>query len=289
MCNLRPNFLQSAGLDPVRLRRQYPRLIICEITGFGATPGPQREWPAFDSVIQASAGLSGLLGDDPSGAPMLAPMSTMDMLAGLYAGLGILMGLQGRERSGEGVHVDTSMHDVGAAFLMRPLTLFEFTGVAPTRGSDAHSPVGAFRAGDGRWVSIVIPTQQMWERTCTVIRRDDLLSDPELLTNEGRAAAMPTRIIPALEQWAGPMDADGAAGALREAGQPAGVVATIEQVRHDPRLASRGLFVDVGPGPDELLVPRLPILFDGQGTDVVSVARLGQDTEDILRGSMLSS
>ena len=54
-------------------------------------------------------------------------------------------------------------------------------------------------------------------------------------------------------------------------------------------MASRGLFVDVGPGPDEFLVPRLPILFDGQGTDVVSVARLGQDTEDILRGSMLNS
>ncbi|MEV5072699.1 CoA transferase [Microbacterium sp. LMI12-1-1.1] len=285
VCNLRPNFLQSAGLDPVRLRNRYPRLIVCEITGFGATPGPQREWPAFDSVIQASAGLSGLLGDDPNGAPLLAPMSTMDMLAGLYAALGILMALQGRERSGEGVHVDTSMHDVGAAFLMRPLTLFEFTGVAPTRGSDAHSPVGAFLAGDGRWVSIVIPTQQMWERTCTVIGRDDLLSDPELLTNEARAAAMRTRIIPALEEWADSMDADAAARALRDAGQPAGVVSTIEQVRHDPRLASRGLFVDVGEGKEEIRVPRLPILFDGQGADVVSIAGLGHHTEEILRGS----
>ena len=160
------------------------------------------------------------------------------------------MALQGRERSGEGVHVDTSMHDVGAAFLMRPLTLFEFTGVAPTRGSDAHSPVGAFPAGDGRWVS-TDPTQQMWERTCAVIAETISCPIRELLTNEGRAAAMGTRIMPALEQWAESMDA--AARPRPAGGRPAcGGRVHDEQVRHDPRLASRGLFVDVGQGKDEI-------------------------------------
>lgn len=281
VCNLRPGAMARAGFAPERLRATYPRLIVCEISGFGVTEGERAEWPAFDSVIQATSGLSSLIGS-AAGPPELAPMSTMDMLAGIYGALGILMALQGRERTGEGTHIDASMQDVGAAFLMRPLALHEFTGEVPTRGADRHSPVGVFTAGDGREVSLVIPTDDMWRRTCAAIERFDLLEDAALSTNAGRSTHMTDRIIPALARWAHGLTAEAAADALRASGQPAGVVASIADVRADSRLAERELFVGIDGFDDRIRVPRLPLLFDGGFQVPTVIVELGHDTADVL-------
>lgn len=265
------------------LRERFPRLIICEITGFGVSGGPYANWPAFDSVIQAMSGLSSLIGPASDEPPLLAPMGTMDLLAGLYACNGILAALVQRGRTGEGVHVDAAMYDIGAAFMERPLTLHEFTGEVPTRGIDRFSPVGAFRAGDGRWISIVIPTDEMWRRCCAAMERPDLVTDPAVDTVLKRADRMKDVVLPALESWASNMSQPEAVEALRESGQPAGAVQTIEDVRHCAQLAHRGLFVSMN---DERLknedgehprLPRLPLLFDGQAADPGVVPRLGED------------
>src|SRR5690606_14934863 len=117
----------------------------------------------------------------------------------------------------------------------RPLTIHEFTGETPTRGQDDHSPVGAFQTGTGEWVSIVIPTDEMWRRTCAAMGRDDLAEHPDLATNEDRAVAMQTIIVPALTEWAKALSGADAAARLRDAGQPAGLVQTIKDVRNDPQ------------------------------------------------------
>src|SRR5690606_18899383 len=159
--NLRPGALARRGFGQERLRGDFPALVICEISGFGQT-GPYSAWPAFDSVIQGMSGLSSLLGASPDEAPQLAPMGTMDLLGGIYAAVGILAALVSRATTGQGSYIDASMFDIGAAFLERPLTLHEFTGEIPLRGRDDFSPVGNFVAGDGGWVSVVIPTDEMW-------------------------------------------------------------------------------------------------------------------------------
>lgn len=273
LSNLAPGALERQGLAPARLREEFPRLVICEISGFGTAGGPYADWPAFDSVIQGMSGLSSLIGG-------LAPMGTMDLLAGVYAAFGILTALVSRASTGQGAYVDAAMYDIGAAFLERPLTLYEFTGVVPGQGIDRFSPVGTFRTGDGGVVSIVIPTDEMWRR-CRVAL--ELADDPELDTTIKRAEHMSDRIIPLLEEWAKGKDRHEAAAALRAAGQPAGVVQTIADVRACPQLAHRGLF---SPVDDErarrddgstLSLPRLPLLFDGQGAKPGPVPRLGAD------------
>ncbi|MEV0907992.1 CaiB/BaiF CoA transferase family protein [Streptomyces hokutonensis] len=283
--NLRPGSLERQGLSPAQLREKYPRLVICEISGFGRTGGPYANWPAFDSVIQGMSGLSSLIGDH-DGPPGLAPMGTMDLLAGVYATLGILTALVGRSTTGQGSYVDAAMYDIGAAFLERPLTLHEFTGENPTRGIDVFSPVGAFRAGDGGWVSIVIPTDEMWRRCCAALGRPGLETDPELDTTLKRAEHMADRVVPLLEEWASGKSGEEAAAALREAGQPAGVVQTVADVRACQQLAHRGLFTPVD---DErarradgtaLGLPRLPLLFDGHGARPGAVPRLGADNDE---------
>lgn len=284
LCNNRPGALERLGLGVPMLRERFPRLIVCEITGFGVSAGPYADWPAFDSVIQAMCGLSSLIGTAPDAPPLMAPMGTMDLLSGLYASVGILSALVSRSRTGEGVHIDAAMYDIGAAFLERPLTLHEFTGETPTRGVDRFSPVGAFRSSDGGWISIVIPTDEMWLRCCTAMGREDLLTQPDVDTVLKRAERMQDTVIPALGAWASTMDQQ-AVAALQAEGQPAGAVQNIADVRACPQLEHRGLFV---PMRDERLqrddgsypsLPRLPLLFDGTAADPGIVPRLGSGNE----------
>lgn len=281
VCNLRPGSLSRLGLAPALLRERYPRLIVCEITGFGGTGGEAASWPAFDSVIQGMSGLASLIGD-ADGPPTLAPMGTTDLLTAVYSTVGILMALVNRARTGQGSHIDAAMLDVAAAFLERPLTLHEFTGEVPTRGIDRFSPVGMFRAGDGGWLSLVIPTDDMWRRCTEALKRPELMTDPRLDTVLKRAERMQDLVIPLFEEWAVDLTRDEAAERLREAGQPVGVVQSIDEVRQSPQLRHRGLFA---PMKDEVArradgsrfsLPRLPLLFDGVAAQPGTVPRLGE-------------
>ena len=283
VCNNRPGSLERLGLGVESLRAEFPRLVVCEITGFGVSGGPYADRPAFDSVIQAMSGLSSLIGPSSGSPPGLAPMGTMDLLAGIYAALGVLAALVQRNHTGTGAHVDAAMYDVGAAFLERPLTLHEFTGEVPTRGIDRFSPVGSFRAGDGGWISIVIPTDDMWRRCCAAMGRPELQTDPRLDTVLKRAERMRDLVVPAFEAWAADKTREETVAKLQAAGQPAGAVQAIDEVRACPQLAHRGLF---SPMLDERLrredgsypaLPHLPLLFDGQAARPGLVPRLGAD------------
>lgn len=288
--NLRPGALARRGFDRDRFARDFPALVVCEISGFGQT-GPYAQWPAFDSVIQGMSGLSSLLGTSPDEPPQLAPMGTMDLLGGIYGAIGILAALVSRATTGRGTHIDASMFDIGAAFLERPLTLHEFTGEVPLRGSDDFSPVGNFVAGDGKWVSVVIPTDEMWRRCCDAMGRPELVTNPDLDTVVKRAQRMKDLVLPLLSEWAEGMTRDEVMAALRAAGQPSGAVLTIDEVRADEHLAARGLFAPLEnaaalePDGTRLSLPRLPLLFDGVGALPGPVPRLGEaSVEELLEG-----
>ena len=290
VASLRPGSLQRLGLDADILREKYPRLVICEITGFGVTGGPFGDWPAFDSVIQAMSGLSSLLGEHAEDPPGLAPMSTMDLLAGVWAALGILTGLTSRAITGEGCHVDTSMYEVGAALLERPLVLHEFTGEVATRGSDAFSPVGSFQTADGRWIAVVIPTDDMWQRCCAAMERPDLLDHPEMNTVTKRARNMKSHVLPALESWAADhtLGQFEAAEKLRAQGQPAGPVQTIADVRQSAQLKQRQFFTPLQDArarnkeDEPLLLPRTPLIYNSVPAHPGPVPELGEHNSELL-------
>lgn len=280
--NLRPGVLARRGLGVAELRASHPALIVCEITGFGVTGGPYGDLAAFDSVVQAMSGLVGLLTPGAGGRPSLAPMSTTDIQTGTWAALGILAALVRRQADGQGAHLDAAMYDIAVASLERPLALAEFGMPPNARGVDAQSPVGAFRALGG-WVAIVIPTDDLWRRCCAGIGRPDLLDDPRLATMEDRAAHMESVIIPALEEWAAAhrLDARECAERLAAAGQPAGVVQSIEEVRRCAHLAARGMFVPLDGGPARpdgtpVALTRFPLLFDGEALPSGPVPELGE-------------
>jgi len=108
--NFKVGTLARMGLAPERLRKINPRLVVAEITGFGQT-GPLSSLPGYDFIIQALGGLMSITGSEESG-PMKVGVAIVDVLAGLYAALGILAALHERKRSGEGQIVDTALLDV---------------------------------------------------------------------------------------------------------------------------------------------------------------------------------
>ena len=178
--NLKPGSMDKLGFSLARLRKDYPKLICCTITGYG-DDGPYAHRKAYDMLIQAESGLASITGG-PEGASRVG-MSIVDVATGATAHAAILEALIGRGRSGEGADIRVSMFDVMADWLAVPLLNAE-AGNPPQRMGLAHpsiAPYGAFRSRDGKDILISIQSEREWKKLCAeVLGQPDLPSDPRL-------------------------------------------------------------------------------------------------------------
>jgi len=190
--NLKPGALDRLGFGRDELRRAYPRLVTCSISGYGET-GPLANRKAYDLLIQAESGLSSITGG-PEG-PARVGISIVDISTGATAYSAILEALIGRAASGEGADISISMFDVMADWLTVPL-LHQEAGKPPHRLGLAHpsiAPYGVFTTKDGRDILISIQSEREWAKFCTdFMHEPDLPRDPRFATNvvrvENRAA-----------------------------------------------------------------------------------------------------
>jgi itaconate CoA-transferase len=178
--NLKPGSMDKLGFSLARLRKDYPRLICCTITGYG-DDGPYAQRKAYDMLIQAESGLASITGG-PEG-PSRVGMSVVDVATGATAHAAILEALFARSRSGKGADIRISMFDVMADWLAVPLLNAE-AGNPPQRMGLAHpsiAPYGAFRSKDGKDILISIQSEREWKKLCTdVLRQPDLPNDVRL-------------------------------------------------------------------------------------------------------------
>jgi itaconate CoA-transferase len=176
--NLKPGSMDRLGFSLRRLRKDYPRLICCTITGYG-DDGPYAQRKAYDMLIQAESGLASITGG-PEG-PSRVGMSVVDVSTGATAHAAILEALFARTRSGEGADIRISMFDVMADWLAVPLINTE-AGKPPQRMALAHpsiAPYGAFRSGDGKDILISIQSEREWKKLCAeVLGQPGLPDDP---------------------------------------------------------------------------------------------------------------
>jgi itaconate CoA-transferase len=176
--NLKPGSMDKLGFSLARLRKDYPKLICCTITGYG-DHGPYADRKAYDMLIQAESGLASITGG-PEGASRVG-MSIVDVATGATAHAAILEALIGRGRSGEGADIRVSMFDVMADWLAVPLLNAE-AGNPPLRMGLAHpsiAPYGAFRSKDGKDILISIQSEREWKKLCAdVLGQPDLPDDP---------------------------------------------------------------------------------------------------------------
>ena len=185
--NLKPGSMDKLGFSLKRLRKDYPKLICCTITGYG-DDGPYAHRKAYDMLIQAESGLASITGG-PEG-PSRVGMSVVDVATGATAHAAILEALYARTRSGEGADIRISMFDVMADWLAVPLINAE-AGNPPQRMALAHpsiAPYGAFRSKDGKDILISIQSEREWKKLCA-----DVLDQPAL-PNDPRFSNMVERV-----------------------------------------------------------------------------------------------
>src|SRR4249920_2926784 len=177
--NLAPGAAARMGFSYEALKEQYPRLIVCDISGYGAD-GPYRDKKAYDLLIQSESGLLSVTGTPET--PSKAGCSIVDIASGMYAYTNILAALIQRGRTGKGCRIDVSMLESIVEWMSYPL-YYAFDGAAPPpRAGAAHAtiyPYGPFPAGDGRTVMLGLQNEREWVAFC-----EHVLGQPGLATDE---------------------------------------------------------------------------------------------------------
>jgi itaconate CoA-transferase len=176
--NLKPGSMDRLGFSLERLRKDYPALVCCTISGYG-DDGPYADRKAYDLLIQAESGLASITGG--ADGPSRVGLSIVDIATGATAHAAILEALIARARSGKGADIRISMFDVMADWLTVPLLNSE-AGQPPQRMGLAHpsiAPYGVFRSKDGKDILISIQSEREWKKLCAdVLGKPDLPGDP---------------------------------------------------------------------------------------------------------------
>ncbi len=187
--NLAPGASERLGIGSAALHERYPRLVACDISGYGDS-GRLFAMKAYDLLVQAESGLVSV-----SGAPGewgRIGVSLCDINAGLNALVGIQLALAARALSGRGSVVKVSLFDSAAELMSVPYLQARYGGQAPERVGLKHptiAPYGAFACADGRDILISIQNEREWADFChNVLREPALLSDPRCVSNAARVA-----------------------------------------------------------------------------------------------------
>ncbi|WP_377845912.1 CaiB/BaiF CoA transferase family protein [Bosea sp. UC22_33] len=283
--NFKVGGLSKYGLDAASLRKEFPRLVYCSVTGFGQD-GPYAPRAGYDFLVQGMGGAMSITGE-PAGAPMKAGYAVADIYTGLYATVGILSALRQRDATGEGATLDLALLDSQVAVLGNQAMNYLVGGNPPPRLGNAHPnivPYDVFPVADGH-IIIATGNDGQWRKLCEVLGEPALADHPDYLDNKSRVknrVALTERLHLLCQRYA-KLDL---LAALEKVGVPAGPINDIAEVFADPQIVARGVRVDLPSAAAKAgSIPTVasPIVMNG----VRQVAgrpspRLGEHTDDIL-------
>lgn len=187
--NLAPGATARMGLSYETLKELNPKLIVCDISGYGAD-GPYRDKKAYDLLIQSEAGFLSVTGTPET--PSKSGISVADIAAGMYAYTNILSALLLRGKTGAGSHIDVSMLEAMGEWMGYPLYYAYDGAPPPPRTGASHAsiyPYGPFQAGDGKTVMLGLQNEREWTAFCdTVLLQPDVATDTRFDSNAQRNA-----------------------------------------------------------------------------------------------------
>ena len=220
--NFRPGVMDKLGLGYDTLAAENSGLIFCSITGFGAGAGA--ELPGYDLLVQALGGLMSVTGS-PEGEPQKVGVALVDILAGLFASLGILAALRHRDRTGEGQRVEVDLLSALLAGLVNQASAYTIAGSVPGRMGNAHpsiSPYELYATGDGDLV-VAVGNERQFAALCDVLDAPELQQDPRFGSNSDRVTNRAALKVELISRLAAAPAAEWATR-LTAARVPAGVV-----------------------------------------------------------------
>jgi crotonobetainyl-CoA:carnitine CoA-transferase CaiB-like acyl-CoA transferase len=279
--NFRPGAMSKLGLGAEDASALNPRLIYCSLKGF--LSGPYAHRAALDEIAQMMGGLAYMTG--PPGRPLRAGASIIDMMGGMFAVIGIMAALREREKTGLGQPVTSALFENCAWAVAQHMLQFVVTGQAARPMPERISAWGiydVFDCKDGQlFVGVVTDTQ--WKVFCEAFGFEDMLRDPNLLTNNQRCAAR-AELIPRLreifKQWSkADLEAKVAA-----AGLPYAPITRPDELYDDPHLKASGALLPITlPDGRKTEIPALPLEVGGRRFGVWrDIPGVGEQGDDIL-------
>ena len=282
--NFAPGAAARMGMAFESLRKSHPRLIVCDISGYG-DGGPYRDKKAYDLLIQASAGLIGLTGTPDH--PSRAGASVADVAAGMYAYSGILAALLQRARTGEGLRVEVSMLEALTEWMSNSLYFTHYGGAEPTRQDATHpsvAPYGPHRTGDGGTVIFGLQNSREWARFCEeVMGQPELIRDPRFADNPARVAHRPA-LTALIEARFAAMTLPQVEMVLDDAGIANAPIASMADVWSHPQLAARERWRTVMTPGGPIAALRPPATLSSVKPVMSDVPAVGAHTDSILAG-----
>ncbi len=281
--NLAPGAAKRLGLGADALRAQHPRLIVCDISGYGDS-GPYAKKKAYDLLVQSEAGVLSVTGTPES--PAKVGISITDIGTGLHAYAAILGALYNRERTGEGTRIDLTMFETMAEWMGHPLYYTHYSGKAPRRSGPDHAtivPYGRFRTKDGD-VMFGIQNEREWASFCAkVLDQPQLAKDPRYDNNTKRTAAR-AEVVALIEKAFSAWTAEEVVAKLDAADIANARLNAPDEVWNHPQLAARQRWREVQT-PAGVIPALLPAAsFTGVEPRMDPVPAVGEHTEAILAG-----
>ncbi|MDQ7049933.1 MAG: CaiB/BaiF CoA-transferase family protein [Enterobacterales bacterium] len=242
--NFKWGSLQKYGLDYASLKKEFPRLIYCSITGFGHT-GPFADQAGYDAMIQASAGLMSINGE-AGGAPQKVGVAVSDLSTGLYAVTAILAALYHREKTGQGQQIDLALFDTQVACLANQSINYLVSGNIPKPMGSSHPSIVPYQAmpcQDGA-IMLAIGNDKQFQMLCLLLNQAQWGNDERFATNNQRVKNK-TLLLPLLEQELKQNSCQHWLTLLASKKVPCGPINNLKQVFEHPQIAARQMQFDL--------------------------------------------
>jgi itaconate CoA-transferase len=279
--NLAPGATDRLGLGTGELRAKYPRMIVCNLSGYGST-GPYASRKAYDLLVQSEAGLVSITGTPET--PSKVGLSIADIAGGMYTYSGILTALLHRERTGEGTALEVSLFESLGEWMGYAM-YYTMGGTAPARTGASHAtiaPYGPYRLRDGQEVIFGVQSNREWDTFCTkVLERPELATDARFQNNHQRVRHL-TEMNREIEAVFTALPPGDVLERLETAQIANARLNTVQQFIEHPQLRGRDAWRTVASAGGDIpaLVP--PVRMEGVEPRMDGVPSVGQHRDTIL-------
>ncbi|RKN12423.1 CaiB/BaiF CoA transferase family protein [Streptomyces radicis] len=283
--NLAPGAAARLGIGHQALALSHPRLITCDISGYGST-GRYRDRKAYDLLVQSEAGLLAITGTPDTASKV--GLSIADICAGMYAYSGILTALLERARTGEGSRLEISMLEALGEWMGYAEYFTRYGGTAPARTGASHAtiaPYGPFTTRDGQVVVLGLQNEREWASFCDIVLRRGSLRDDRRFAGNADRVAHRGELDTLVGEVTGGLTADELVARLEEARIAYARRRDVHEFSDHPQLRERGRWApfDSPVGQLEGLIP--PVTVHGGAAEprrMRPVPALGEHTEAVL-------
>ncbi len=280
--NLAPGAARRLGLAAADLLPGHPRLVVCDISGYGDS-GPYAHKKAYDLLVQSEAGVLSVTGTPE--APSKVGISIADIATGMYAYSGILTALYDRQKTGKGGRVEVTMFEALGEWMGYPLNYTHFGGKAPPRTGPDHAtivPYGRYRAGDGKEVMLGLQNEREWAAFCGKVLGQPALAADSRYDSNSRRNARRAEVTALIEKAFSALTAEQVVKKLDAAGIANARINTPQEVWEHSQFRARKRWREAGSpaGPLPVLLP--PATHDGFEARIGAVPAIGEHTGRIL-------